>query len=161
MAKNKKTKDKKPAEAVTDADDALARARTASAQLKPKNEALYWAITAQNLLLSDIRDMMREERTDAGETEAPEQDGARSRTSSTAKPAAAKSGSTSSSTPSSSGRSRGSGGSKTETTSQSGTRTRTSASSKTGTAAKTGSRTGSGSGNPSGSSGSGANSRNR
>ncbi|MBB5157101.1 hypothetical protein [Saccharopolyspora phatthalungensis] len=69
MAKNKKSR-----KTITDADEALARARAAAPQLKPNAEALYWATMAQVLLLSEVRDMMREARTDHGSSvQLPEQ----------------------------------------------------------------------------------------
>ncbi|MEU5846268.1 hypothetical protein [Saccharopolyspora shandongensis] len=67
-------KDNKTSKIVTDPDRALARARAAAEQIKPKDEALYWATMAQALLLSEIRDMIRETRTrQGGSVELPEQ----------------------------------------------------------------------------------------
>ncbi|WP_190814917.1 hypothetical protein [Saccharopolyspora pogona] len=68
------TKEKKTSKIVTDPDQALARARAAAEQIKPKDEALYWATMAQALLLSEMRDMIRETRThQGGSVELPEQ----------------------------------------------------------------------------------------
>ncbi|MDA3623799.1 hypothetical protein [Saccharopolyspora oryzae] len=67
-------KDKKTSKIVTDPDQALARARAAAEQVKPKNEALYWAMMAQALFLSELRDMIRETRTPrSGSVELPDQ----------------------------------------------------------------------------------------
>lgn len=67
MAKGKKN------EKTIDADEAVRRAYSAAADVKPKDEGLYWATVAQTLLLSEIRDMMREDRTNHGSVELPEQ----------------------------------------------------------------------------------------
>ncbi|GAA4863506.1 hypothetical protein [Saccharopolyspora cebuensis] len=68
---------KKKDKTVTDADEALARARSAASDLKPKDEALYWAVMAQALVLDEIRGMMREDRANRGSVELPEQAPAR------------------------------------------------------------------------------------
>jgi hypothetical protein len=67
-------KDKKNSKIVTDPDEALARARAAAQQIKPKDAALYWATMAQALLLTEMRNMIRETRThQRGSVELPEQ----------------------------------------------------------------------------------------
>ncbi|MEU6262997.1 hypothetical protein [Saccharopolyspora shandongensis] len=67
-------KDNKTSKIVTDPDRALARARAAAEQIKPKDEALYWATMAQALVLSEIRDMIRETRAhQGGSVKLPEQ----------------------------------------------------------------------------------------
>ncbi len=68
MAKNKKY-----GKNTTDPDEAIAGARAAGAELKSKDEALYWASMAQVLLLGEIRDMMREDRANRGSVELPDE----------------------------------------------------------------------------------------
>ncbi|MBA8824187.1 peptidoglycan hydrolase CwlO-like protein [Saccharopolyspora lacisalsi] len=63
----KKTKGDEAGKPVTSVEEALARGQEAVARVKPKNAVLYWALTAQTLVLRDIRDAMRHERSRAEE----------------------------------------------------------------------------------------------
>lgn len=66
-------KDKKQGKNDIDADEALSRARSAGTEVKPKDRGLYWATLAETLMLQEIRDLMREDRTNDGSVELPEQ----------------------------------------------------------------------------------------
>lgn len=65
--------DKKHGKNDIDADEALSRARSAGTEVKPKDRGLYWATLAKAVMLQEIRDLMREDRTNDGSVESPEQ----------------------------------------------------------------------------------------
>lgn len=59
--------------AVADAGSALVRAREAAEKLKRKDAALYWAIVAQTMVLTEIRDEIRAANREPGSVTLPDE----------------------------------------------------------------------------------------